>query len=113
MEETRTLLAAVEDHGGYPTRLVTHLLYGAGLRVTEPLELRIKDVDVAARRLVIRGAKGGKDRVVELPLALAGAIVGQMRLRSTKVFAVCLVVLHCHNCWPRTEVSEILWVFQT
>ena len=40
---------------------MAHLLYGAGLRVSEPLELRLKDVDMAGHRLVIRGAKGGKD----------------------------------------------------
>lgn len=44
VEETRALLAAVKDVGGYPTNLVARLLYGAGLRVTEPLNLRIKDV---------------------------------------------------------------------
>ncbi len=42
-DETRTLMAGVEDRGGYPTRLVVQLLYGCGLRVTEPLELRVKD----------------------------------------------------------------------
>ena len=80
IEETRALLAAVEDHAGYPTRLVAHLLYGAGLRVSEPLELRLKDVDLAARRLVIRGAKGGKDRVVELPRALVEGVQAQVRV---------------------------------
>ena len=74
------LLAAVGDQAGYPTRLVAHLLYGAGLRVTEPLELRLKDVDLAARRLVIRGAKGGKDRVVELPRMLVESVGAQVRV---------------------------------
>ena len=77
--ETRAVLAEVEDVCGYPTRLVALLLYGAGLRVTEPLELRIKDVDLGARRLVIREAKGGKDRVVGLPAVLAEAMAGQLR----------------------------------
>ena len=77
--ETRALLAEVKDVGGYPTRLVVLLLYGAGLRVTEPLELRIKDVDLPARRLVIRGAKGAKDRVVNLPAVLVEAMTGQLR----------------------------------
>lgn len=80
IEETRRVLAAVEDTCGYPTQLVALLLYGAGLRVTEPLELRIKDVDVATRRLVIRGAKGAKDRVVELPAALAETMDAQLRV---------------------------------
>lgn len=79
-EETRRLLEAVEDTGGYATRLVVWMLYGCGLRVTEPLELRRKDVDIGGRRLVIRGAKGGKDRVVEVPRVLAGDLAAQMRL---------------------------------
>jgi len=79
-QETRALLGAVEDTGGYATRLVVRMLYGCGLRVTEPLELRSKDVDLAARRLLIRGAKGGKDRVVELPKVLVGEMEAQMRV---------------------------------
>ncbi len=79
-EETLALLAAVEDVGGYAIRLVVRLLYGCGLRVTEPLELRGKDVDLPARRLFIRGAKGGKDRVVELPRVLVAEMEAQMRM---------------------------------
>ena len=78
--ETRAVLGEVEDVCGYPTRLVALLLYGAGLRVTEPLELRIKDVDLGARRLVIREGKGAKDRAVGLPLALVEAMGGQLRV---------------------------------
>ena len=79
-EETRALLGAVEDVGGYPTRLVVRLLYGCGLRVSEPLELRVKDVEVAAGRLVIRAAKGNKDRVVALPECLHGEMTAQLRV---------------------------------
>src|SRR5688572_11246883 len=31
--DTRTLLAAVRDDGGYPANLIVHLLYGCGLRL--------------------------------------------------------------------------------
>jgi integrase len=41
--ETRALLLAVRNLGGYPTNLIARLLYGCGLRVSEPLNLRIKD----------------------------------------------------------------------
>ena len=41
--EVFQLLAAVTNVGGYPTRLIVHLLYACGLRVCEPLNLRIKD----------------------------------------------------------------------
>ncbi len=34
----------IEEPGDYPLRLIVQLLYGCGLRVSEPLNLRIKDV---------------------------------------------------------------------
>ena len=79
-EEVRALLENIEDVAGYPTRLVVRLLYGCGLRVSEPLELRIKDVDLAAGQLVLRAAKGNKDRVVLLPECLRGEMEAQLRL---------------------------------
>ena len=63
-EDVRRLLGAVADIYGYPTRLIVHLLYGCGLRVTEPLNLRIKDVDFKESKLYVYQAKGGKGRVV-------------------------------------------------
>jgi len=66
VDQTRALLLNVRNRGGYPTNLITRLLCGCGLRVTEPLNLRIKDVDLQRGVLFIRGAKGGKDRVVSL-----------------------------------------------
>ena len=80
VEETRALLGAVEDVGGYPTRLVVRLLYGMGLRVCEPLELRMKDVEMGERRLILRGTKGGKDRMVTLPECLVAEMEGQLRV---------------------------------
>lgn len=47
--------------------LMAHLLYGSGLRVTECMTLRIKDVDVKAGLIHVRAGKGGKDRTTVLP----------------------------------------------
>ena len=47
--------------------LVVSLLYGSGLRLLEVLHLRIKDVDLGQRKLIVRDAKGMKDRVTVLP----------------------------------------------
>ena len=78
--ETRAMLAAVRDVQGYPTRLIAHLLYGCGLRVSEPCNLRVKDVDLAGSRLVIRAAKGDKDRVVALPCSLFAGLRDQLEV---------------------------------
>lgn len=80
VDEIRALLGAVEDSAGYPTRLIVRLHYGCGLRVSEPLELRIKDVDVGDARIIIRSAKGNKDRIVPLPQCLLGELETQLRV---------------------------------
>ena len=47
--------------------LVASLLYGAGLRLQECLELRVKDLDFDRREITVRRGKGQKDRRVMLP----------------------------------------------
>ena len=47
--------------------LVFSLLYGSGLRLMECLRLRVKDIDFAAKYIIIRDGKGFKDRVTILP----------------------------------------------
>ena len=66
-KEVRIVLSFLE---GTPA-LVAGLLYGSGLRLTEALRLRVKDVVVERSSLLIRDAKGGKDRVTVLPEAVA------------------------------------------
>lgn len=72
------LLDVVSDRGGYPLRLIVRLLYGCGLRLNEALDLRVKDVLVSQSRVIIRSAKGGKDRVVALPCYLANELQAQV-----------------------------------
>jgi len=47
--------------------LVAVLLYGSGLRLMEALRLRVQDVDIKRREIVVREGKGFKDRVTMLP----------------------------------------------
>ncbi len=62
-DQVRALRQAVTDRPSVPARLIVDLLYGCGLRVSEPLELRIKDILWSEQQLVIRAVKGAKDRV--------------------------------------------------
>jgi integron integrase len=76
--QVKKLLDTIDDVHGYPTRLIALLLYGCGLRVSEPLNLRVKDVDLENSCLVIRQAKHHKDRVVSLPCSLVAALGEQI-----------------------------------
>lgn len=59
--------------------LIVSLLYGSGLRLLEALRLRIKDVDFEYRQLLIRDAKGAKDRVSVLPESLVQPLRAQVQ----------------------------------
>ena len=72
------VLNNVQDRHGYPIRLLCHLLYACGLRVSEVVNLRLRDLLIADSLLVIREAKGNKDRKVTLPCSLVPAIERQL-----------------------------------
>jgi integron integrase len=55
------------------------LLYGSGLRQIECLRLRVNDVDLKRREILVRSGKGGKDRVTTLPDALAGRLATHLQ----------------------------------
>jgi len=61
--ETRRLLDATSGTMG----LIVALLYGTGMRLLEGLRLRVKDVEFERREIIVREAKGNKDRVTVLP----------------------------------------------
>ena len=66
-----------------PMSLVACLLYGTGMRLMEGMRLRIKDVDFDQNVIVVREAKGNKDRVVMLPKSLLAPL--QQQIRSARV----------------------------
>jgi integron integrase len=69
-DEVRALLARLDG----TQHLMASLLYGSGMRLMEVVRLRVKDVDFGYRQIVVRDAKGGKDRVVPLPEAVAAPL---------------------------------------
>jgi integron integrase len=60
------------------TALLARLLYGTGMRLMEGMRLRVKDVEFDRHVIIVREAKGNKDRVVMLPRSLAPALRLQM-----------------------------------
>ena len=65
------------------------LLYGSGLRLTEAVSLRVKDVDLNARSVTVRSGKGGRDRVTVLPERLVEPLTEQLD--------------HARRCWTQVR----------
>ena len=61
-EEVRNILTNLSGE----RQLMASLIYGSGLRLTECLRLRVKDLDFTNKQLIIRDGKGEKDRVTLL-----------------------------------------------
>ena len=59
-------------------RLIGSLLYGTGLRITEAMRLRVKDIEFSRREILARDGKGNKDRVTMLPARLLGPLREQV-----------------------------------
>lgn len=59
--------------------LMAQLLYGSGLRLTECLRLRIKDVDFGIGKIYVRNGKGGKDRITYLPGEIKSELEHQVK----------------------------------
>ncbi|MBI4675704.1 MAG: integron integrase [Chloroflexi bacterium] len=65
-EEAKTVI----EHLSGVCALMARLLYGSGLRVSECVQLRVKDLDFGQRQIIIRDGKGDKDRITMLPETL-------------------------------------------
>lgn len=63
-----------------PWNEIASLLYGSGLRISEALQLRSKDLDSHAATVTVRGGKGDKDRITLLPQAIIPALSARYRL---------------------------------
>ncbi len=67
---TKSEVLRLFDHMDGVYRLMAKIMYGGGLRLTECLNLRIKDVGLEKGTITIFGGKGDKDRQTVLPQSL-------------------------------------------
>ncbi len=73
--EVSLLLQGVTEKIYY---LMASLLYGCGMRLMECVRLRIADIDFDYQQIMIRNAKGNKDRIVPLPEKLVQPLMHQL-----------------------------------
>jgi integron integrase len=79
---TRSEVKQILAHLDGINHLVVSLLYGSGLRLTECLRLRVKDVDFEYQQITVRDGKGSKDRVTMLPTSVIEPL--KLQLQKTK-----------------------------
>jgi len=60
-------IAAILQNLPPTSRLAAELQYGSGVRLSELMNLRIKDVDIKRGQVAVRSGKGDKDRITTLP----------------------------------------------
>lgn len=58
--------------------LICKLIYGSGLRLSEALSLRVKDIDFDSKIIHVHNGKGNKDRIVMLPESLIEELKQQL-----------------------------------
>ncbi len=70
-------------HGDF--HLMASLLYGSGLRLTECMQLRIKDIDFNLNEIIVRSGKGDNDRRTLLPRILIPQLKRQTEKAKIKL----------------------------
>ena len=60
-------------------QLAARLMYGSGLRISECVRLRVKDIDFGMNTIIVRGGKGNKDRATLLSRSCADDLQAQLR----------------------------------
>ena len=64
---TRSEVKAVLANMNGTLRIIAGILYGSGLRLNEAISLRVQDLDLESREIIVRDGKEAKDRVTMLP----------------------------------------------
>jgi integrase/recombinase XerD len=66
-KEVQQIISLVDSH---KYQVILQLIYSSGLRISEALRLKIKDIDSKKMRIYVRESKNGKDRVTFLSTKL-------------------------------------------
>jgi integron integrase len=97
-DEVRTVLGHLRGDKW----LMASLLYGSGLRLAECIGLRVQDLDLTRREILVRNGKGAKDRMTMLPESL----LAPLRAHLDVVQAIHAADLR--DGWGRVALPEAL-----
>lgn len=82
-QEIHTMLQLTENT---KHRLLLALAYGAGLRVSEVINLKVGDIDLQEHTIHLKAAKGNKDRITIFPEILQQKIQQLITHKTTHAF---------------------------
>lgn len=82
-QEISTIIDLVKN---FKHKLLLSLAYGAGLRVSEVVNLKVKDIDLGELVIHLKQAKGNKDRISVLPEKLKNDLLKLMNGKEKNEF---------------------------
>lgn len=77
--EVRNMIEGVTNN---KHRTIIELMYGSGLRVSEVVHIRMRDIDLDRMSIHIVNSKGAKDRYTMIPQSLKIILTGQLRVKQ-------------------------------
>jgi integrase/recombinase XerD len=83
-EEEIVLLFDQVDN--FKHKCILYLIYSGGLRISEAVKMKVGDIDSARNQIVIRGAKGKKDRTTLLSQTLLEMLRHYYKLYKPKLY---------------------------
>lgn len=103
-EEVKMLIGKINNE---KHRLMIELMYGAGLRVSELINLKVKDLDIDKNYGFVRGGKGNKDRMFIIADLIKPKITGVINKEKLN-FEDYLFNSNRNNKYNAGSVQEII-----
>jgi len=103
-EETMQVLGTIKNS---KHKLMISLLYGAGLRVSELLDLKVKEINFKNKYGFIRHGKGDKDRIFILPDSILLQLQELIRFENLSA-EDCLFLTNRRERYSARTVAEII-----
>ncbi|MFH0819670.1 MAG: site-specific tyrosine recombinase/integron integrase [bacterium] len=78
-EEVRKILGVIQN---VKHKLLLGLIYSSGLRVSEAVNVKVKDLDFSNKIMAVKQGKGAKDRITILSEKMAGVLERYLKNKS-------------------------------
>lgn len=82
------VLILIKNTSNLKHRTIIALLYSSGLRISELLNLKVRNIDIDRKQLIIQNAKGRKDRYVVLAESIIPLLINYYHSFKPKVYFI-------------------------